>query len=200
MYRILVKQHCEDVTPFSSGYDLVDCNGAFDIFNLGEFETIENAIEYFPTILKKIDAIYDEKTDSYLVYGDRVYCDGDTECIVCGMLFYIDCYVTKKRFETKWINLKSPKHKLFDIRVSSSEDVINVTDEKNDYYLMNLDSFDLCELVDEKLYGRKVFWLDPNSWEDDKENNSGWVTIKSIDGSIIHFDNNTKGYITECYI
>lgn len=200
MFKVLVKQHCDAVTPFSAGYKLDYTNGKYNIFLLAKCESMTDAQLALSDILhKKFDAEYDETNECEKVNEELVYPDGNTECIFDGMYFYIDKDIEKEK-EDVWINLSNPLDSDVKLKVSSDENTLNVQDSVNNLYLQNLDLFYLYDLVrDNSLIGRKVFWLDPCAF-DDREHTSDWKTITDIEDGVITLDNATEAYVSECYI
>lgn len=200
MFKVLVKQHCDAVTPFSAGYKLDYTNGKYNIFLLAKCESMTDAQLALSDILhKKFDAEYDETNECEKVNEELVYPDGNTECIFDGMYFYIDKDVEKEK-EDVWINLSNPLDSDIKLKVSSDENTLNVQDGVNNLYLQNLDLFYLYDLVrDNSLIGRKVFWLDPCAF-DDREHTSDWKTITDIEDGVITLDNASEVYVSECYM
>ena len=200
MFKVLVKQHCDAVTPFSAGYKLDYTNGKYNIFLLVECESMTDAQLALSDILhKKFDAEYDETNECEKVNEELVYPDGNTECIFDGMYFYIDKDIEKEKDDV-WINLSNPIDSDIKLKVSSDENTLNVQDGVNNLYLQNLDLFYLYDLVkDNSLIGRKVFWLDPCAF-DDREHTSDWKTITDIEDGVIILDNATEVYVSECYM
>ena len=200
MFKVLVKQHCDAVTPFSAGYELDYTNGKYNVFLLVKCESMTDAQLALSDILhKKFDAEYDETNECEKVNEELVYPDGNTECIFDGMYFYIDKDIEKEK-EDVWINLSNPLDSDIKLKVSSDEYTLNVKDGVNDLYLQNLDLFYLYDLVrDNSLIGRKVFWLDPCAF-DNREHTSDWKTITDIEDGVITLDNATEVYVSECYM
>ena len=90
MFQVLVKQHCDAVTPFSAGYELDYTNGMYNIFLLTECESVTDAQLALSDILhKKFDAEYDDTNNCEKVNEELVYLDGNMECIFDGMFFFI---------------------------------------------------------------------------------------------------------------
>lgn len=201
MFQVLVKQHCDAVTPFSAGYDLDYTNGMYNIFLLTECESVTDAQLALSDILrKKFDAEYDETNKCEKVNEELVYLDGNTECIFDGMFFFIREKKENKKVKTKWVKLSNPLDSDIKLKVSDDEYTLNVKDGVNDLYLQNLDLFYLYDLVkDNSLIGRKVFWLDPCAI-DDREHTSDWKTITDIEDGVITLDDETEVYVSECYI
>lgn len=201
MYQVLVKQHCDAVTPFSAGYELDYTNGMYNIFLLTECESVTDAQLALSDILhKKFDAEYDETNECEKVNEELVYLDGNTECIFDGMFFFIREKKENKKVKTKWVKLSNPLDSDIKLKVSDDDYTLNVKDGVNDLYLQNLDLFYLYDLVkDNSLIGRKVFWLDPCAI-DDREHTSDWKTITDIEDGVIILDNTTEVYISECYM
>lgn len=200
MFKVLVKQHCDAVTPFSAGYELDYTNGKYNVFLLVKCESMTDAQLALSDILhKKFDAEYDETNECEKVNEELVFPDGNTECIFDGMYFYIDKDIEKEK-EDVWINLSNPLDSDIKLKVSSDEYTLNVKDGVNDLYLQNLDLFYLYDLVrDNSLIGRKVFWLDPCAF-DNREHTSDWKTITDIEDGVITLDNATEVYVSECYM
>jgi hypothetical protein len=201
MFQVLVKQHCDAVTPFSAGYDLDYTNGMYNIFLLTECESVTDAQLALSDILhKKFDAEYDETNKCEKVNEELVYLDGNMECIFDGMFFFIRKKKENKKVKTKWVKLSNPLDSDIKLKVSEDEYTLNVKDGVNDLYLQNLDLFYLYDLiVNDSLIGRKVFWLDPCAF-DNKEHTSDWKTITDIEDGVITLDNATEVYVSECYI
>ena len=201
MFQVLVKQHCDAVTPFSAGYELDYTNGMYNIFLLTECESVTDAQLALSDILhKKFDAEYDETNECEKVNEELVYLDGNTECIFDGMFFFIREKKENKKVKTKWIKLSNPLDSDIKLKVSDDDYTLNVKDGVNDLYLQNLDLFYLYDLiVNNSLIGRKVFWLDPCAF-DNKEHTSEWKTITDIEDGVITLDNATEVYVSECYI
>ena len=201
MFQVLVKQHCDAVTPFSAGYDLDYTNGMYNIFLLTECESVTDAQLALSDILhKKFDAEYDETNKCEKVNEELVYLDGNTECIFDGMFFFIREKKENKKVKTKWVKLSNPLDSDIKLKVSDDEYTLNVKDGVNDLYLQNLDLFYLYDLiVNDSLIGRKVFWLDPCAL-DNREHTSDWKTITDIEDGVITLDNATEAYVSECYI
>lgn len=201
MFQVLVKQHCDAVTPFSAGYDLDYTNGMYNIFLLTECESVTDAQLALSDILhKKFDAEYDETNKCEKVNEELVYLDGNTECIFDGMFFFIREKKENKKVKTKWVKLSNPLDSDIKLKVSDDDYTLNVKDGVNDLYLQNLDLFYLHDLVhDNSLIGRKVFWLDPCAF-DNREHTSDWKTITDIEDGVITLDNATEVYVSECYI
>lgn len=201
MFQVVVKQHCDAVTPFSAGYELDYTNGMYNIFLLTECESVVDAQLALSDILhKKFDAEYDETNKCEKVNDELVYLDGNTECIFDGMFFFIREKKENKKVKTKWVKLSNPLNSDIKLKVSDDEYTLNVKDGVNDLYLQNLDLFYLYDLiVNDSLIGRKVFWLDPCVF-DNKEHTSGWKTITDIEDGVITLDNATEVYVSECYI
>ena len=201
MFQVLVKQHCDAVTPFSAGYELDYTNGMYNIFLLTECESVTDAQLALSDILhKKFDAEYDETNECEKVNEELVYLDGNTECIFDGMFFFIREKKENKKVKTKWIKLSNPLDSDIKLKVSDDDYTLNVKDGVNDLYLQNLDLFYLHDLiVNNSLIGRKVFWLDPCAF-DNKEHTSDWKTITDIEDGVITLDNATEVYVSECYI
>lgn len=201
MFQVLVKQHCDAVTPFSAGYELDYTNGMYNIFLLTECESVTDAQLALSDILhKKFDAEYDETNECEKVNEELVYLDGNIECIFDGMFFFIREKKENKKVKTKWVELSNPIDSDIKLKVSNDEYTLNVKDGVNDLYLQNLDLFYLYDLVrDNSLIGRKVFWLDPCAI-DDREHTSDWKTITDIEDGIIILDDAIEVYICECYI
>lgn len=201
MFQVLVKQHCDAVTPFSAGYELDYTNGMYNIFLLTECESVTDAQLALSDILhKKFDAEYDETNECEKVNEELVYLDGNTECIFDGMFFFIREKKENKKVKTKWVKLSNPLDSDIKLKVSDDDYTLNVKDGVNDLYLQNLDLFYLHDLiVNDSLIGRKVFWLDPCAF-DNKEHTSDWKTITDIEDGVITLDNATEVYVSECYI
>ena len=201
MFQVLVKQHCDAVTPFSAGYDLDYTNGMYNIFLLTECESVTDAQLALSDILhKKFDAEYDETNKCEKVNEELVYLDGNTECIFDGMFFFIREKKENKKVKTKWVKLSNPLDSDIKLKVSDDEYTLNVKDGVNDLYLQNLDLFYLYDLiVNDSLIGRKVFWLDPCAL-DNREHTSDWKTITDIEDGVITLDDATEAYVSECYI
>lgn len=201
MFQVLVKQHCDAVTPFSAGYDLDYTNGMYNIFLLTECESVTDAQLALSDILhKKFDAEYDETNKCEKVNEELVYLDGNTECIFDGMFFFIREKKENKKVKTKWVKLSNPLDSDIKLKVSDDEYTLNVKDGVNDLYLQNLDLFYLHDLVnDNSLIGRKVFWLDPCAL-DNREHTSDWKTITDIEDGVITLDDATEAYVSECYM
>ena len=201
MFQVLVKQHCDAVTPFSAGYELDYTNGMYNIFLLTECESVTDAQIALSDILhKKFDAEYDETNKCEKVNEELVYLDGNTECIFDGMFFFIREKKENKKVKTKWVKLSNPLDSDIKLKVSDDEYTLNVKDGVNDLYLQNLDLFYLYDLiVNDSLIGRKVFWLDPCAL-DNREHTSDWKTITDIEDGVITLDNATEVYVSECYI
>lgn len=199
MFQVLVKQHCNAVTPFSTGYELDYTDGMYNEFLLTECEGMINAQLALSDILhKKFDAEYDETNNCEKVNEELVYFDKDTKCIFDGMFFFIRG--KKKKAKTKWVKLSNPLDSDIKLKVSDNEDTLNVKDGVNDLYLQNLDLFYLYDIVsNNSLIGRKVFWLDPCAF-DENEHTSDWKTITDIEDGIITLDDATEVYLSECYI
>ena len=201
MFQVLVKQHCDAVTPFSVGYELDYTNGMYNIFLLTECESVTDAQLALSDILhKKFDAEYDETNNCEKVNEELVYLDGNLECIFDGMFFFIREKKENKKVKTKWVKLSNPLDSDIKLKVSDDEYTLNVKDGINDLYLQNLDLFYLYDLiVNDSLIGRKVFWLDPCAL-DNREHTSDWKTITDIEDGVITLDNATEVYVSECYI
>ena len=201
MFKVLVKQHCDAVTPFSAGYKLDYTNGKYNIFLLAKCESMTDAQLALSDILhKKFDAEYDETNECEKVNEELVYPDGNTECIFDGMFFFIREKKENKKVKTKWVKLSNPLDSDIKLKVSDDEYTLNVKDGVNDLYLQNLDLFYLYNLiVNDSLIGRKVFWLDPCAL-DNREHTSDWKTITDIEDGVITLDNATEAYVSECYI
>ena len=201
MFQVLVKQHCDAVTPFSAGYDLDYTNGMYNIFLLTECESVTDAQLALSDILrKKFDAEYDETNKCEKVNEELVYLDGNTECIFDGMFFFIREKKENKKVKTKWVKLSNPLDSDIKLKVSDDDYTLNVKDGVNDLYLQNLDLFYLHDLiVNDSLIGRKVFWLDPCAF-DNREHTSDWKTITDIEDGVITLDDATEAYVSECYI
>lgn len=201
MFQVLVKQHCDAVTPFSAGYELDYTNGMYNIFLLTECESVTDAQLALSDILhKKFDAEYDETNECEKVNEELVYLDGNTECIFDGMFFFIREKKENKKVKTKWVKLSNPLDSDIKLKVSDDDYTLNVKDGVNDLYLQNLDLFYLHDLiVNDSLIGRKVFWLDPCAF-DNREHTSDWKTITDIENGVITLDNATEVYISECYM
>lgn len=201
MFQVLVKQHCDAVTPFSAGYDLDYTNGMYNIFLLTECESVTDAQLALSDILhKKFDAEYDETNNCEKVNEELVYLDGNLECIFDGMFFFIREKKENKKVKTKWVKLSNPLDSDIKLKVSDDEYTLNVKDGVNDLYLQNLDLFYLYDLiVNDSLIGRKVFWLDPCAL-DNREHTSDWKTITDIEDGVITLDDATEAYVSECYI
>ena len=201
MFQVLVKQHCDAVTPFSAGYELDYTNGMYNIFLLTECESVTDAQIALSDILhKKFDAEYDETNKCEKVNEELVYLDGNTECIFDGMFFFIREKKENKKVKTKWVKLSNPLDSDIKLKVSDDDYTLNVKDGVNDLYLQNLDLFYLYDLiVNDSLIGRKVFWLDPCAL-DNREHTSDWKTITDIEDGVITLDNATEVYVSECYI
>lgn len=199
MFQVLVKQHCDAVTPFSAGYKLDYTNGMYNTFLLAECESVTDAQLALSDILhKKFDAEYDETNECEKVNEELVYFDGVLECIFDGMFFFID--EKKEVKKTEWVELSNPIDSDIKLKVSNDEYTLNVKDGVNDLYLQNLDLFYLHDLiVNDSLIGRKVFWLDPCAF-DNKEHTSDWKTITDIEDGVITLDDATEAYVSECYI
>ena len=201
MFQVLVKQHCDAVTPFSAGYELDYTNGMYNIFLLTECESVTDAQLALSDILhKKFDAEYDETNNCEKVNEELVYLDGNIECIFDGMFFFIREKKENKKVKTKWVKLSNPLDSDIKLKVSDDDYTLNVKDGVNDLYLQNLDLFYLYDLiVNDSLIGRKVFWLDPCAL-DNREHTSDWKTITDIEDGVITLDNATEVYVSECYI
>lgn len=201
MFQVLVKQHCDAVTPFSAGYELDYTNGMYNIFLLTECEGVTDAQLALSDILhKKFDAEYDETNECEKVNEELVYLDGNTECIFDGMFFFIREKKENKKVKTKWIKLSNPLDSDIKLKVSEDDYTLNVNDGVNDLYLQNLDLFYLYDLiVNNSLIGRKVFWLDPCAF-DNREHTSDWKIITDIEDGVITLDDATEVYVSECYI
>lgn len=201
MFQVLVKQHCDAVTPFSAGYELDYTNGMYNIFLLTECESVTDAQLALSDILhKKFDAEYDETNNCEKVNEELVYLDGNLECIFDGMFFFIREKKENKKVKTKWVKLSNPLDSDIKLKVSDDDYTLNVKDGVNDLYLQNLDLFYLYDLiVNDSLIGRKVFWLDPCAL-DNREHTSDWKTITDIEDGVITLDNATEVYVSECYI
>ena len=201
MFQVLVKQHCDAVTPFSAGYELDYTNGMYNTFLLTECESVTDAQLALSDILhKKFDAEYNETNECEKVNEELVYLDGNTECIFDGMFFFIREKKENKKVKTKWVKLSNPLDSDIKLKVSDDDYTLNVKDGVNDLYLQNLDLFYLHDLiVNDSLIGRKVFWLDPCAF-DNKEHTSDWKTITDIEDGVITLDNATEVYVSECYI
>ena len=201
MFQVLVKQHCDAVTPFSAGYELDYTNGMYNTFLLTECESVTDAQLALSDILhKKFDAEYDETNNCEKVNEELVYLDGNMECIFDGMFFFIREKKENKKVKTKWVKLSNPLDSDIKLKVSDDDYTLNVKDGVNDLYLQNLDLFYLHDLiVNDSLIGRKVFWLDPCAF-DNKEHTSDWKTITDIEDGVITLDNATEVYVSECYI
>lgn len=201
MFKVLVKQHCNAVTPFSAGYELDYTNGMYNTFLLTECESVTDAQLALSDILhEKFDAEYDDTNKCEKINEELVYLDGNMECIFDGMFFFIREKKENKKVKTKWVKLSKPLDSNIKLKVSNDESTLNVKDGVNDLYLQNLDLFYLYELVrDNSLIGRKVFWLDPCAI-DDREHTSDWKTITDIEDGVITLDDETEAYISECYI
>ena len=201
MFQVLVKQHCDAVTPFSAGYELDYTNGMYNIFLLTECESVTDAQIALSDILhKKFDAEYDETNKCEKVNEELVYLDGNTECIFDGMFFFIREKKENKKVKTKWVKLSNPLDSDIKLKVSDDDYTLNVKDGVNDLYLQNLDLFYLYDLiVNDSLIGRKVFWLDPCAL-DNREHTSDWKTITDIEDGVITLDDATEAYVSECYI
>ena len=200
MFQVVVKQHCDAVTPFSAGYELDYTNGMYNIFLLTECESVVDAQLALSDILhEKFDAEYDETNNCEKVNEELVYLDGNTECIFDGMFFFIR-EKKEKKVKTKWVKLSNPLDSDIKLKVSDDEYTLNVKDGVNNLYLQNLDLFYLYDLVvNDSLIGRKVFWLDPCAL-DNREHTSDWKTITDIEDGVITLDNATEVYVSECYI
>ena len=201
MFQVLVKQHCDAVTPFSAGYELDYTNGMYNIFLLTECESVTDAQLALSDILhKKFDAEYDDTNNCEKVNEELVYLDGNMECIFDGMFFFIREKKENKKVKTKWVKLSNPLDSDIKLKVSDDDYTLNVKDGVNDLYLQNLDLFYLYDLfVNDSLIGRKVFWLDPCAL-DNREHTSDWKTITDIEDGVITLDNATEVYVSECYI
>ena len=201
MFQVVVKQHCDAVTPFSAGYELDYTNGMYNIFLLTECESVVDAQLALSDILhKKFDAKYDETNKCEKVNDELVYLDGNTECIFDGMFFFIREKKENKKVKTKWVKLSNPLDSDIKLKVSDDEYTLNVKDGVNDLYLQNLDLFYLYDLiVNDSLIGRKVFWLDPCAL-DNREHTSDWKIITDIEDGVITLDDATEAYVSECYI
>ena len=201
MFQVLVKQHCDVVTPFTAGYELDYTNGIYNTFLLAVCESITDAQLALSNILHtKFDAEYDENNECEKVNEELVYFDGNTKCIFDGMLFFIREKKENKKTNTEWVELSNPIDSDIKLKVSNDEYTLNVKDGVNDLYLQNLDLFYLYDLVkDNSLIGRKVFWLDPCAI-DDREHTSDWKTITDIEDGVITLDDETEAYVSECYI
>ena len=201
MFQVLVKQHCDVVTPFTAGYELDYTNGIYNTFLLTECESVTDAQLALSDILhKKFDAEYNETNECEKVNEELVYLDGNTECIFDGMFFFIREKKENKKVKTKWVKLSNPLDSDIKLKVSDDDYTLNVKDGVNDLYLQNLDLFYLHDLiVNDSLIGRKVFWLDPCAF-DNKEHTSDWKTITDIEDGVITLDNATEVYVSECYI
>lgn len=201
MFQVLVKQHCDAVTPFTAGYELDYTNGMYNIFLLTECESVTDAQLALSDILhKKFDAEYDETNNCEKVNEELVYLDGNTECIFDGMFFFIREKKENKKVKTKWVKLSNPLDSDIKLKVSDDDYTLNVKDGVNDLYLQNLDLFYLYDLiVNDSLIGRKVFWLDPCAL-DNREHTSDWKTITDIEDGVITLDDATEAYVSECYI
>ena len=201
MFQVLVKQHCDAVSPFSAGYDLDYTNGMYNIFLLTECESVTDAQLALSDILrKKFDAEYDETNKCEKVNEELVFLDGNTECIFDGMFFFIREKKENKKVKTKWVKLSNPLDSDIKLKVSDDDYTLNVKDGVNDLYLQNLDLFYLHDLiVNDSLIGRKVFWLDPCAF-DGREHTSDWKTITDIEDGVITLDDETEAYVSECYI
>ena len=201
MFQVLVKQHCDAVTPFTAGYELDYTNGIYNTFLLAVCESITDAQLALSNILHtKFDAEYDETNECEKVNEELVYLDGNIECIFDGMFFFIREKKENKKTNTKWVELSNPIDSDIKLKVSNDENTLNVKDGVNDLYLQNLDLFYLYDLVkDNSLIGRKVFWLDPCAL-DDREHTSDWKTITDIEDGVITLDDATEAYVSECYI
>lgn len=200
MFQVVVKQHCDAVTPFSAGYELDYTNGMYNIFLLTECESVVDAQLALSDILhEKFDAEYDETNECEKINEELVYLDGNTECIFNGMFFFIR-EKKEKKVKTKWVKLSNPLDSDIKLKVSDDEYTLNVKDGVNNLYLQNLDLFYLYDLVvNDSLIGRKVFWLDPCAL-DNREHTSDWKTITDIEDGVITLDNATEVYVSECYI
>lgn len=200
MFQVVVKQHCDAVTPFSAGYELDYTNGMYNIFLLTECESVVDAQLALSDILhEKFDAEYDETNECEKINEELVYLDGNTECIFNGMFFFIR-EKKEKKVKTKWVKLSNPLDSDIKLKVSDDDYTLNVKDGVNDLYLQNLDLFYLYDLiVNNSLIGRKVFWLDPCAF-DNREHTSDWKTITDIEDGVITLDNATEVYVSECYI
>lgn len=201
MFQVVVKQHCDAVTPFSAGYELDYTNGMYNIFLLTECESVVDAQLALSDILhEKFDAEYDETNECEKINEELVYLDGNTECIFNGMFFFIREKKENKKVKTKWVKLSNPLDSDIKLKVSDDEYTLNVKDGVNDLYLQNLDLFYLYDLiVNDSLIGRKVFWLDPCAL-DDREHTSDWKIITDIEDGVITLDDATEAYVSECYI
>lgn len=201
MFQVLVKQHCDTLTPFSVGYKLEYTNGIYNTFLLAICESITDAQLALSDILhEKFDAEYDETNECEKVNDELVYFDGNTECIFDGIHFFIMEKKENKKTNTKWVELSNPLNSDIKLKVSNDESTLNVQDGVNDLYLQNLDLFYLYNLVrDNSLIGRKVFWLDPCAI-DEREHTSDWKIITDIEDGVITLDNATEVYVNECYI
>ena len=200
MFQVVVKQHCDAVTPFSAGYELDYTNGMYNIFLLTECESVVDAQLALSDILhEKFDAEYDETNECEKINEELVYLDGNTECIFNGMFFFIR-EKKEKKVKTKWVKLSNPLDSDIKLKVSDDDYTLNVKDGVNDLYLQNLDLFYLYDLiVNNSLIGRKVFWLDPCAF-DNREHTSDWKTITDIEDGVITLDDATEVYVSECYI
>lgn len=201
MFQVLVKQHCNAVTPFSAGYELDYTNGMYNTFLLTECESVTDAQLALSDILhEKFDAEYDDANNCEKVNEELVYFDGDIECIFDGMFFFIREKKENKKVKTKWVKLSNPLDSNIKLKVSDDEYTLNVKDGVNNLYLQNLDLFYLYDLiVNDNLIGRKVFWLDPCAL-DKREHTSDWKTITDIEDGVITLDDKTEAYVSECYI
>ena len=201
MFQVLVKQHCDAVTPFSAGYELDYTNGMYNTFLLTECESVTDAQLALSDILhKKFDAEYDETNECEKVNEELVYLDGNTECIFDGMFFFIREKKENKKVKTKWVKLSNPLDSDIKLKVSDDDYTLNVKDGVNTLYLQNLDLFYLHDLiVNDSLIGRKVFWVAPCAL-DDREHTSDWKIITDIEDGVITLDNATEVYVSECYI
>lgn len=195
MFDIIATQHCEAITPFSSGYKLNSTNGITNTFLIGTTDNLDTAYEIIKdTLVVRFDGEYDEASDCVYVNEECVYTSNRNECIVDGIHIFIVRRIDNK-YQTAWVELKNPIGEVFEnFRVCSKGYYLNV----DGLYLKNLDSFDLFDLMKD-IIGRKVFWLDPCALRGD-EHTSGWREITEIDGDIVFLDNDTEVFINECYI
>lgn len=200
MFKVLVKQHCDAVTPFSTGYVLDYTNGKYNTFLLSKCTDMTDARMALSDILHNIfKAEYNIEVECEEIDGEFVYHDENVECIFNGMYFYIDKDIETEK-EDVWINLSNPLDSDIKLKVSSDEYTLNVKDGVNDLYLQNLDLFYLYDLVrDKSLIGRRVFWLDPCAF-DEREHTSDWKIITDIEDGIITLDEATEVYVSECYM
>jgi hypothetical protein len=196
MYRLLAKQHKNYVTPISNGYPFIGSDGDWDIILIDECVSIKNAQISLENVLSRhFDADFDEDFN-YYVNEELVYSAGDNDCIIDGIHLYVDEEREEDNDEDDWEELINPIDT--DMAISIKEHDSGFDVRVDDKYLMCLSNL---PIVDKRLIGRKVFWLDPTALRG-QEHTSGYYILQEIieDEDMLLISDDTEVYIDECYI